>query len=157
MKKVIAIVALAALSTVASAEQLSATSVVVTSCSFSNTVAGTLAVSGTSVTTNSKPTTDVLNNDPAVYDITVGNQALTAPVGVSTLAVNIESPAVPAGAATIFDSAAEADGATDNLVSAGTYQLSADFTSTLAAVATAGNYTAVVDVTCAPAAGGGEF
>ena len=156
MKKVILAVALAAFSGTLFAETLTASGSVTTSCSFSNTAAGTLAISDTSVTTSSAPTTDVLNNDPAVYDVTVGNQSLSAPVGVSVLAVDIQNPSQPAGAVAIFTAGVEADGASDNLAAAGTYSMAADFTATLASTATAGNYVATVNLTCAPA-GGGEF
>ena len=157
MKKVILAVALAAFSGSLFAETLTASGSVTTSCSFSNTAAGTLAISDTAVTTSSAPTTDVLNNDSAVYDVTVGNQALSAPVGVSVFAVDVQNSSRPAGATAIFSSSSEADGASANLASAGTYVMAADFTATLASTATAGNYVATVDLTCAPAGGGGEF
>lgn len=150
MKKVILGMALVALSSGAIAEQLEANGSVVTVCSFSETVVGSLAISGTSVTTTSKPQTSILNNDPAFYRITVSNLDLAAPVTVSALTLDVTSPTVPAGAGVIFNGGNEVNGSVGDLALAGTYVLDANFTATLAATAEAGSYVATVDLTCAP-------
>lgn len=156
MKKTPLAIALAALafSGGAAAETLSATTSLAGSCTFSDTVTGSLVVSGTSVTTDAaaKASTKVTNNDPNGFDVVIGTATSTFP-GALTMATKNVNVTLTSGPTPAFPDTSN-EGQAALLGAAGEYDFDFDFSSTLSASAIAGAYTMASDVTCVATGGG---
>lgn len=159
MKKLISL-ALLALTPAVFAETLIHDGELASACGFSDTFPGSLTVSGTSVTTASNAGTSVSNNDPGVYELTVGTPVLNTPStfqaanGTTTASsVNIIMDANGANGG-IFAANDDTNGS-GALAADGFDDLLASVSYTLSRAATAGSYQSTVEVNCV--AGGEGF
>ena len=110
-------------------------------CSFSSASAGTLTISGTSLTSATPGTIDVLNNDPGVFTLSLGTTSVTTSPSGETLSSVTATPTVTGANAGITLPA--------SLANAGTDTVSVALTSgVLSAVATAGSYVVTQVVDC---------
>ena len=145
------IVAIAALSApLAQAETLEASGSIAGYCTFSDTTSGTLTVSGTGISTASMPSTKVSQNDASGYELSVGTVSVTLPgnytgtTSAKAVDFNVDSEGANPS---IYNGTSDA-GIAQSLPVVGTDTLQADFTATLSSAATAGAYSAAVEVSC---------
>ena len=116
---------------------------VASSCSFSSSSAGTLTVSGTSLTSATAGTIDVVNNDPGVFTLSITSTNLSTSPDGQGLSVSTVTGDVTAGPNIAIDALPA------SLVNAGTDTVSVEITSgTLDATATAGTYIVTTVVSC---------
>ena len=153
MKKTLIALALASASSISFAETLGQSGNLPSVCEFSDTSSGTLVASGTSVTTGVAASTTLTNNDPAVYEVTIGAVSVSTPTTFTTAGGVVSSADTDiqfdanGPNPSVFPMSTDV-GNVESLATDGADDITSSIFATLSRAATAGDYAGTVDITC---------